>query len=431
MAADEAKPGGHTEDAPDLAPTVDAEPFEPSSTPSTSYFGSYRLLDTLGEGGMGTVYRAEQETPRRLVALKVIRSGAMSQEHLRRFERETEVLGRLKHPGIAQIYDAGTADTSSGPQPYFAMEHVEEGERVTAYADTAKLTTDERLALMARICDAVQHAHQRGVIHRDLKPGNVLVDTTGQPKILDFGIAKVTDADVGATMQTDLGEIVGTLAYMSPEQITGDPLDIDTRSDVYALGLILYELLAGRLPYHVSRGNLAEAARTIREVTPTPLRAVDRSLDSDVEWIVTKALEKDKADRYQSASELAADLRRYLEHQPVLVGPPSVTYRLRKFVRRHRVGVSAAALIVAALLVGTTVATVGLVRALQAEEAAREEADTATRVTEFLVELFQGPRAEGGAADHLHRRRREGVPQGPSLSHDRVRPTAGDRRICG
>jgi tetratricopeptide (TPR) repeat protein len=353
------------------------------------HFGAYRLLETLGEGGMGTVYKAEQATPRRLVALKVIRSGAISPAQLLRFERETEALGRLTHPGIAQIHEAGTAETPNGRQPYFAMEYVNAGEPLTVYAARAQLTVRQRLELIARICDAVQHAHQRGVIHRDLKPGNILIDPTGQPKILDFGIAKVTDADIPAPLQTMVGEIVGTLAYMSPEQIGGDPLDIDTRTDVYALGVILYELLEGRLPYEVNFGHLAEAARIICEAKPAPLRSLNRVLDRDIQWIVMKALEKEKSDRYQSASELAADLRRALEHQPVLAGRPSTGYRVRKFVRRHRVGVGAAALVLVALVTGTTLATVGLVRALQAEEAARQDATTANRVTEFLVELFQ------------------------------------------
>ena len=218
---------------------------------------------------MGAVYEAEQDHPRRTVALKIISPGMASPELLRRFEQESQALGRLQHPGIAQIYEAGTADTGFGPQPYFAMEFIR-GRSPRDYAEAHHLTTRERLEMVAKICDAVHHAHQRGLIHRDLKPGNILVDETGQPKILDFGVARVTDSDARATQQTDMGQLVGTLAYMSPEQVLADPLEIDTRRDVYALGVILYELLSGRLPYPISR-KIHETIQTIREQDPMRL----------------------------------------------------------------------------------------------------------------------------------------------------------------
>ena len=220
-----------------------------AALPST--IGRYRILRLLGEGGMGVVYEAEQEQPRRTVALKVIKSGLGDPTLVRRFEQEARALGRLQHPGIAQIYEAGTAENGCGPQPYFAMEFIR-GRPLLEYAHAQRLNTGQRLELTARICEAVHHAHQRGIIHRDLKPGNILVDETGQPKILDFGVARATDSDAHVTRQTDLGQLVGTLAYMSPEQVLADPMDLDTRSDVYALGVILYELLTGRKPYHIS-----------------------------------------------------------------------------------------------------------------------------------------------------------------------------------
>jgi len=234
----------------------------------------------------------------------VIKPGVVTAEILRRFDRETQVLGRLQHPGIAQIYDAGTTDPATGGQPYFAMECVD-GRPITAHAAAASLTTDARLALLAEVCDAVHHAHQRGVIHRDLKPANILVDTAGQTKVLDFGIARVTDADIQATMQTDVGQLLGTLPYMSPEQVAGDVLDVDTRSDVYTLGVVLYQLLADRLPYEATGRALTEMARVIAEEEPASLRTLDRTLDGDVELIVRKALEKERTRRYQSAAELA------------------------------------------------------------------------------------------------------------------------------
>jgi serine/threonine protein kinase len=257
--------------------------------------GRYRVLRMVGEGGMGSVYEAEQDHPRRAVALKVIRPGLTSPELLRRFERESQALGRLQHPGIAQIYEAGTADTGFGPQPYFAMEFIL-GQTLKEHVTAHQLQTRQRLELVARICDAVQHAHERGLIHRDLKPGNILVDPTGQPKILDFGVARLTDGHAQATQQTDVGQLVGTLAYMSPEQVLGDPLELDTRSDVYALGVILYELLAGRLPYTTSN-RLHEAVQAIREEDPRRLSSISRNYRGDIETIVAKTLEKDKAHR--------------------------------------------------------------------------------------------------------------------------------------
>lgn len=344
--------------------------------------GSYRVLRLVGEGGMGTVYEAEQDHPRRTVALKVIRPGLTSPELLRRFERESQALGRLQHPGIAQIYEAGTADTGFGPQPYFAMEFIR-GERLREYADAHQLTTRQRLELFARICDAVEHAHQRGLIHRDLKPGNILVDEIGQPKILDFGVARLTDSDAQATRQTDLGQLVGTLAYMSPEQVLADPLELDTRSDVYALGVILYELLAGRLPYTISN-KLHEAVRTIREEDPGRLSSISRTYRGDIETIVAKALEKDKERRYASAAALAEDIRRYLAHEPIAARPASTTYQLEKFARRHRALVVGVAAVFVVLLAGVVVSAWQAVRARRAERAAVEAEQTAQALNDFL-----------------------------------------------
>lgn len=357
--------------------------------------GRYRIIGLLGEGGMGAVYEAEQEQPRRVVALKVIKPGFCTPEGLRRFEHETQALGRLQHPGIAQIYEAGKADTGFGAQPYFAMELIR-GQPLLAHAEARRLNVRQRLALMVKICDAAHHAHQRGLIHRDLKPSNIHVDETGQPKILDFGVARVMGSEAEATRQTSTGQIVGTLTYMSPEQVAAGALDI--RSDVYSLGVILYELLSGRLPYNVNHRQLHEAVRMIHEDDPTSLSAISRIYRGDIETIVGKALEKEKTRRYVSAAALAADIRRYLDDEPIAARPPSATYQIRKFARRHRALVGGAAAVFVALAAGVVVSTsqairanrAGLVavaerdRALAEKKRADDEAANAKAISDFL-----------------------------------------------
>jgi predicted Ser/Thr protein kinase len=339
--------------------------------------GRYRIIRLLGEGGMGAVYEAQQDQPRRRVALKMIRSGWATSEMVRRFELEFQALGRLHHPGIAQIYDAGTVESGFGPQPFFAMEMIH-GKPLVDYANEKGLGLRERIALIIRICEAVEHAHQRGIIHRDLKPGNILVDENGQPKILDFGLARITESDVQATRETNMGQILGTLPYMSPEQVLADPLALDTRSDVYALGVIFYELLAGKLPYQLSR-QLHEAVLTIQQVDPRPLSLVDRIYRGDIETIAAKALEKDKARRYGSAAELAADLKRYLEDRPISAKRASTGYQVKKFARRNKALVGGVAAVLLTLIAGAVVSTLEAVRARRAERVALEQRDVAEK----------------------------------------------------
>ena len=340
---------------------------------------------------MGVVYEAEQEQPRRSVALKVIRTAFATPELLRRFELESEALARLHHPGIAQVYEAGTANTGFGPQPFFAMELISRGQPLTTYANSRQLNVRQRLELMAGVCDAVHHAHQRGIIHRDLKPGNILVDESGQPKILDFGVARITDGDAQATRHTDSGQVIGTLGYMSPEQALADPHELDTRSDVYSLGVILYELLAGQLPYEISGRPFHEALQAIRVQDPASLSSINRIYRGDIETIVGKALEKEKTRRYPSASGLASDIRRYLNNEPVTARPPSASYQLQKFARRHKAFVAGLAAVFAVLILGIVVSTLQAQRARRAEQAAIEERNravaaeaTATAISEFL-----------------------------------------------
>jgi tetratricopeptide (TPR) repeat protein len=395
--------------------------------------GEFRILGVLGTGGAGIVYEAEQQRPRRPVALKLIRSPFASEEERRRFEHEGQALAWLSHPGIAAVYATGTADAGFGPQPYLAMELVR-GERLDEHAQRQRLPLAARLELVARVCDAVQHAHEKGVIHRDLKPSNILVDAAGQPKVLDFGVARITNADLDATTRrTGVGEILGTLAYMSPEQVRADPTQLDSRADVYALGVIAYELVAGRRPHDVASSALPAAIQTILNDEPTQLGTLDRRLRGEVETIVHKALAKEKERRYSSAAELAADLRRHLASEPILARPASRSYQLRKFARRNRVLVAGVAAVFLVLLVGTITSTLlyfekeaqrveavqrgrdleealgtartNLERALEAErlahaqeERATTEADTAKAVTDYLVTLFEhaNPDSAGG-----------------------------------
>lgn len=346
-------------------------PATPSVRPESvlpSHLCRYRVIRLIGEGGMGAVYEAEQDSPRRTVALKVVRPGLASASLLTRFRHESQILGRLHHPGIAQVYEAGVA---ADGQPFFAMEFIR-GLPLNEYARVRTLTLPGRLELLARVCDAVQHAHDHGIIHRDLKPANILVEETGQPKVLDFGVARSTDADLlTAAGLTQTGQLLGTPNFMSPEQVTGEPAAIDRRADVYALGVILFELATRRLPYRLENLPLADTVRTILEEDAPRAGSLNPELRGDVETIVAKALEKDRARRYASAADMAADIRRYLGDEPILARPPSNLYQLRKFARRHRALVGGVLATVAALVVGL----VGTIIFAVAEARQRGEAE--------------------------------------------------------
>lgn len=418
---------------------------EPPQPALPERIGHYRLLSVLGEGGFGIVYLAEQTEPvRRRVALKVIKPGMDSAAVVARFEAERQALAVMDHPGVARVFDAGT--TPEG-RPYFVMEHVK-GVRITEHCDRQRLNLRQRIELFIQVCEAIQHAHMKGVIHRDLKPGNILVEyregaegMTVTPKVIDFGVAKSLDRPLtDRTLYTEVGQLIGTPEYMSPEQAGTSGQDIDTRADIYALGVVLYELLAGSPPFQSStlrEAGFGEVLRFIREVEParpstrvslvgdspkaghrtigrpaqvssdrleqivaqrrTDPRSLRRALRGDLDWIVMKCLEKDRARRYETANALAMDLGRYLRSEPVLAGPPGATYRLGKFIRRHRVPVAAGAGVFVALIAGVVGIALALAEANRqraAAELARAEAQQRAvelgRVAEFQASMLSG-----------------------------------------
>ncbi|GJM20390.1 MAG: hypothetical protein DHS20C15_03050 [Planctomycetota bacterium] len=357
--------------------------------------GRYHVLELLGRGGMGAVYEAQQEEPQRRVALKVLDLGLASPDARARFLYEAEILARLTHPGIAQILEAGTADIDGVALPWFAMQHVPQAHDLMEHAHLRSLDANARIALFLQLCDAVQHGHEQGVVHRDLKPSNVLVDGAGRVRVIDFGVARAS-GPAGAR-HTTAGQLLGTLPYMSPEQVAGDPDAVDTRSDVYSLGLLLRELLSGTKAYDLDGLNLPEAARVIATRAPASLSSVAPALPEDLEWILGRALEKDKRDRYASVSELAADLRRLQAHEPVLASPPTRSYRVRKFVRRHRLSVVLSALVLLSLLGGL----VGTLLSYFGEQEQRAEAQRQGELAQLRAEqaLRAGELAEERRAD--------------------------------
>ncbi|HVH57652.1 MAG TPA: serine/threonine-protein kinase, partial [Vicinamibacterales bacterium] len=387
----------------------------PTGVDTPQRVGPYRILRKIGEGGMGVVYEAEQEVPvRRTVALKLIKWGMDTREVLARFDSERQALALMNHPNIARVYDAGA--TAEG-RPYFAMEYVP-GIPITEYCDKHRLSIRDRLTLFVDVCEGVQHAHQKGIIHRDIKPSNILVSTQDDeriPKIIDFGVAKaISQRLTEHTAYTELGQVIGTPEYMSPEQAEMTNLDIDTRTDVYSLGVLLYELLSGHQPFdpkELRRAGMAEIQRKLRhEEPPRPssritsgaedstvsatnrrvdVRALGRAIAGDLDWITMKAIEKDRVRRYETAHALALDILRHLHDQPVLAGPPSGFYRARKMFRRHRASVLAAAAVVLALIAGVVGTSWALLRAVRAERQAATEAVEARRQT-AIAEAVNG-----------------------------------------
>jgi len=398
--------------------------------------GRYQLLELIGEGGMGLVYMAEQKEPvRRRVALKIIKPGMDSRQVIARFEAERQALAVLDHPNIAHVFDAGCTETG---RPYFVMEHVK-GMSITRYCDENKLTIEQRLRLFEQVCEAVHHAHQKGIIHRDLKPSNILVSVHGDravPKIIDFGIAKaITQPLTDKTFVTFQGQLLGTPEYMSPEQVDLATQDIDTRSDIYSLGVVLYELLAGVLPFEAeffARAGLAEIQQTIREQEPaspsirltslgekaraiaasrsTQVVPLARRLHRELEWIPLKAMRKDRCRRYRSASEMADDVHNYLTGRPLIAGPETTIYRVQKFIRKHAGSVATVALVAVAIvlaLVATTIMYSQAETAREKEALAREQ-ETAARVqAQEAQKLAQEQRALAEQAEQATKAKAE------------------------
>jgi serine/threonine protein kinase len=452
-------------EAPAVPGTVRDIKALPADDATGTRIGPYKLLQKIGEGGCGVVYMAEQEEPiRRRIALKVIRLGMDTKEVIARFEAERQALALMDHPNISRVFDAGATDAG---RPFFAMELVR-GVKITDYCDQNNLSTAGRLNLFIQVCHAIQHAHQKGIVHRDIKPSNILVtlqDGEPVPKVIDFGIAKATQGRLtDRTLFTAFEQFIGTPAYMSPEQAQLSSVDVDTRSDIYSLGVLLYELLTGRTPFETKellQAGLDEIRRHIREVEPpkpsTRLSTLEAAaltttahhrateppkllhlIRGDLDWIVMRCLEKNRARRYETANGLAMDLQRHLANETVEARPPSTAYLLQKLLARHRLVFGAAAAIAAALLAGIAVSTWQAVRAthaerladarLQSELAARQEAEAQRQLAVDRLRAEQAARQETERQKTLAEQERNRAQDAEKLAADRLQAELAARR---
>ncbi|MCP4704300.1 MAG: protein kinase [candidate division Zixibacteria bacterium] len=345
--------------------------------------GQYHIKRVIASGGMGTVFEALQENPKRPVAVKVVKSNLESESAVRRLEYEAQMLARLRHPGIAQIYEAGSYDDNGTQTPFFAMEYIPNAKSIIEYSLENNLSDSDRITLFLQVCDAIHHGHQRGIVHRDLKPSNILVDSSGRVRIIDFGVARATDADMKqAAGITNYGQIVGTIQYMSPEQFDADPHDIDIRSDVYALGFVLYELLTDCLPYSVSTDNIFDFATEVREGKSIPIGTRNSSFKGDLEAIIQMAMHRDREQRYQSAYGLAQDIRRFINGDAVVATKPGLGYQIRIFTRKNKLVIGLVAAVFALLLTSVIVTSSLLVTVEQ-------ESGRVKKANDFMVNIFE------------------------------------------
>ncbi len=376
--------------------------IERGITGDPKHVGRYRITRRIGAGGAGTVYEATQDSPRRAVALKLLRNDAVSESLTRRFMREADLLAHLHHPAIAHVYEAGIVGLDNEQQPFIAMEFIPEAQSITSWANSQFLSREDRLELFITVCKAVEHAHGRGVIHRDIKPANILVDQAGNPKVIDFGVARLMDSfrpTEEQSIHTLAGDIIGTLMYMAPEQCTGRANQANEQADVYALGVVLFELLTGQLPLVLAGLSFPDAIDRISSFPSKRLLQIAPEMGDGLDAITSKALRKDPEDRYHSVAAFAADLRRYLDHQPVTAHPPGHLYYGRLFYRRHRTLVSAVWVIALVLIAATTMSSIFGIQANRSRRAEEAQLIRSSQVNRLLGQMLNLPNPHNGGGE--------------------------------
>ncbi|MCZ6837463.1 MAG: serine/threonine-protein kinase [Planctomycetota bacterium] len=408
------KAGQEPPSDPEISPDY-AAPRDGQGRPLPKMIGGYQITRVLGTGGMSVVYAALQKQPRRPVALKLMKAEVEAKRAIHRFKREVEILGKLNHPCIAQVFDAGTHENpdGGGSIPYFVMEYIPAAKTIIQYAIDKNLSIDDRLRLFVKVCAAIEHGHRHKIVHRDLKPSNILIDSTGMPKVIDFGVARALELDVTSqTIQTEAGRLVGTIQYMSPEQVNASPIDIDARCDVYAMGVLMYKLLTGRHCYNLEGMPVYTAVQMICDVTPPRPSELKPELAGDLETIILKALEKDRTRRYRSAGSLGRDLVRFLARKPIHARPASVGYRSRLFFLRHRtmfITIAASVVIMSTVALAFTSYLQSVSRDRDQELADLEERFSASEAARIAAEQAAGTRQSDDRVAFMLREHTSGI----------------------